>query len=178
MADDKKKQETTAAATAVSTAEQAKLAGVPALPLGATLTPALMKELGEAIAMGMVMAKKMEVDEKKATSDAAILAQMNSRKRCEVCLQREVACKGQHVKQVVFPIDPLSQQVFDGVTVNGVRYCSPNYSTPIDVPFPNDIAGMVSAFERNERETRIGRKGQRKSESWRSGSSADIQNWR
>lgn len=167
MSDDKKNPVVAAAIAAA----------LPA-PVGASLTPELMKILGEAIAMGIAMGKQSEAAQNAATSDAAIVARTKLRERCQVCLQLKTACKEEHVKMVCYPSDPIAQQVFDGITVNGVRYCSPNYSTQIDVPAANDIGGMIALFEKNERETRLGRKGSRDGGSWRSANASSNQHWR
>lgn len=172
MAQDNKKT-----LTPEEAAKQAALAGIQELPVGASLAPELVAALGNAIAMGMAMAKKMEQAEARGISDASIMARMAARERCEKCLQLKVACKGEHSEMVVWPIDPLSQQVFDGLQLNGVRYCSNGDGHKISVPAQNDFASMLCNFEKNERETRMGRKASRNGGSWKGGAS-EINHWR
>jgi len=77
--------------------------------------------------------------------------------RCHVCLQRVVACKGEHVELVVAPRNRRYYKDFPGICVNGVLYRSPKMSKAIPVPKENQIAYMVKMWEIGEDELRTGR---------------------
>lgn len=68
-----------------------------------------------------------------------------------------------HIKMVIFPNDPLAEQQFDGVQINGAYYRSQGPNHKVWVPKKNDIAATLIAFEEDQRVQRIGRKKMRQS---------------
>lgn len=77
--------------------------------------------------------------------------------QCADCGQQLVACKGEHIEMVVFPSDQRFARWFHGICIGGVRYRSNGPGHRITVPKSNDIAHMVSLFEREESANAMGR---------------------
>lgn len=77
--------------------------------------------------------------------------------QCSECGQQLATCKSEHVRMVVFPSDTRFARWFHGIMVNGVRYASNGPGHQITVPKANDIAHMVSLFEREEAANAMGR---------------------
>ena len=63
-----------------------------------------------------------------------------------------------HELMVVFPNDPVAEQQFDGVQINGAHYCSSGPNHKVWVPKQNDIAAHLLNFEEDQRAQRVGRK--------------------
>jgi hypothetical protein len=79
---------------------------------------------------------------------------------CLVCKQQITACKGEHVKMVVFPVKyPEFMPFFPGAKINGVTYLSRNESDEITVPkcTVSTITNIIHAFEQNEKTVMMGR---------------------
>jgi hypothetical protein len=67
-----------------------------------------------------------------------------------------------HIQRVVYPTDPIAQEWFMGITINGAVYQSAGEGHLIWTPKVIDIDSLLSAFQVGEREQRIGRKHVRK----------------
>jgi hypothetical protein len=87
--------------------------------------------------------------------------------KCSECNQPSVkgryACKGKHVKMIVFPDDPEWGTFFQGVIVNGAVYLSDGPGHQISVPAENNIAYEVQKWVAMERQNAHGRKRQHNS---------------
>lgn len=63
-----------------------------------------------------------------------------------------------HVEMAVFPNDPIAVQQWDGVFINGARYCSVGPNHKVWVPKVNNIAAVIVKFEEDQRIQQVGRK--------------------
>lgn len=80
--------------------------------------------------------------------------------QCGKCFQNENACKGKHVKMVVYPERyPEFAKWWPGVVINGVRYISHTPNVKILVPEKqySTIVNAIKTFEENERTVNISR---------------------
>lgn len=133
------KEEVQAAAPSVSDELALKIAERIGLALGVSLKPYMNQGTG-AVALT-----------KPANKNEGALGQ------CSDCGQQLATCKSEHVRMVVFPSDTRFARWFHGIMVNGVRYASNGPGHQITVPKANDIAHMVSLFEREEAANVMGR---------------------
>lgn len=82
------------------------------------------------------------------------------REECPECKQYVSACEHKHVKMAVFPVKyPEFMPFFNGVKINGVRYCSNNEADMVVVPAcaESTIRNAINEFEQNEKTTTIRR---------------------
>lgn len=79
---------------------------------------------------------------------------------CSECRQQLGACKGRHREIIIWTHEQRFMDWFDGVDINGVNYISPNRNTPVVVPADaaDEILSKVQVYERNEMDSRLGRK--------------------
>lgn len=118
----------------------------------------LEEKIAKAVSATMIAMRNAERADKNA-ENAVNASNFHSRlETCNECKQKRSACKGKHKKVVVLPNNPEAAEWFRGVCINGVWYLSAHANDAVVVPFESDVEGLVSAFERNELETRLGRK--------------------
>lgn len=133
--------------------DEAQVPATPAAAVESEIAKAVREALAEAlpaVAVAIIQAQK---------GPAVAVNPFPSHEKCPECMQYTRACQKKHVKMVVFPKDAeANADFFPGVFINGVRYLSNHGGHMVVVPEQNNIAEIMQNFERNERETRNGRK--------------------
>jgi hypothetical protein len=102
------------------------------------------EELGELVMTAVAAAAQVGRQPSESQLEA-LKNKVAAMQGCPECGQTMFGCKGQHVQMVVWPDNPHHAQFFQGVFINGVKYCSPGPGVPITVPAKNDIRSMLSA---------------------------------
>lgn len=126
--------------------------------MNALIERAVQKALEKAIPASVGIVANIQESIKTDAANRAAEARATANTKCTECGQLTRACKGEHVKMVVYPKDNSLEDWFMGVYVNGVRYISNHSSDEILVPKNNDIASLISQWEQNETESRNGRR--------------------
>lgn len=93
-----------------------------------------------------------------------------ARRRCDVCgwhlASNDLKECDKHEEVIAYPVKhPEYATWFEGIKINGVRFRSPDESTPVKVPFgmAGTVLKMVQDYERAEYEARNGKQKIRKS---------------
>lgn len=145
---------------------------------------ALLKEILPPLIMGMEQAKQMSAHDIQL---AAARKKAALEEKCHICGQAVGDGKGRgcggpwvrdakgqfvtgedgarvedrsinHVEMVVFPNDPIAIAQWDGVQINGARYCSTGPNHKVWVPKVNNIAAVIAKYEEDQRIQQVGRK--------------------
>lgn len=148
MSDEKKTQTSTQPSIDQSTLEKA------------------IKAVAEQIVPAAVVAAVAATKQSQQPVQSSSRPQPVARERCHLCQQARSACGDKHVMMVVYPQRyPEHGEFFQGAKINGVRYLSNNESHEVLVPEPAvaTISNIIRGFERNEQESRVGRRVERRS---------------
>jgi hypothetical protein len=115
---------------------------------------AVSEALKEAIPAAMAAALQVQ-----AQSAQAMRAAMTPQKkeRCNVCRQKDMACKGEHRMVALYPTNKRFAKFYEGVTINGVVYRSQNPNHYIEVPADSNVEYLLAQWEKNEDEMVNGR---------------------